>query len=88
MEDTPSNGVEMTWLQKKGEHMISASALASPQQGWRPSDRTYSKTHGAFKSTNFFLPTDSRCRDMRMQQAEVWQKRITEFTQTRSAAGR
>ena len=40
LEDTPSNGVEMTWLQKKGEHMISASALASPQQGWRSSDRT------------------------------------------------
>ena len=27
LEDTPSNGAEMTWLQKKGEHMISAPLL-------------------------------------------------------------
>ena len=87
-EDTPSNGAEMTWLQKKGEHMISASTLASSQQGLSPSDRTVRKHMEHSNQVTFFFHTDPHCRDMEMKQDEVWQKRLPEFTQTRSAAGR
>ena len=68
--------------------MIFASAHASSQQGLSPSDRTYSDTHGTCKSSNFILPTDPRRRNMEMKQDEVWQKRLPELKQTRSAAGR
>ena len=72
----------MTWLQKKGE------PVHLPNKAGAPAIEHIRKHMEHDKSSNFFLPTDPRCRDMEMKQDEVWQKRLPEFTQTRSAAGR
>ena len=56
MEDTPSNGAEMTWLQNKGEHMISAAALASSNKAGAPAIEHIRKHMEHANQVTFFFP--------------------------------